>query len=326
LLAWFLLPAILLWNVLARASGQGQPPALRRASLDVVYSSSLMRSVSRNDAIAAIRAWVDSVGRGRGFLLSGNVSIIDDLSEIKKRVQQGTADLVVLDPLEYFELEGLGLLEPAFVGVRGKGDVRVQFLLVARQAGGVTAIRDHRGASLEVQTYSRADLGRKWIEVLLHENGLGPADRFFSSVTSVSKPSAAVLPVFFGKAGAGVVDRISFELMREMNPQLGSQLRVVDTSPALVDGILCIHKQYAEFREELREALWDLHKDPAGRQILLVFKSDELRPVDIQSLERVRDLWTKYRRISETPATPRMAMPSPTGQAGAVRVPLGVKP
>jgi len=291
----------------ALAQQQDAPPGVRRSHLAVLYSSSLFRTVSRNDAIAAMRVWVDTIGQQKGFQLDCSVSVAENEAEIKRLVQEGPSGLVLLDPVEYFELAGLGLLEPAFTGTRGKGDESLQFLLVANREPGLTTVSGLRGKTLAIQTDSRADLGRMWIEVLLHEDGLGPADRFFSSLSLVSTPSAAVLPVFFGKMGAGVVDRASFEVMKEMNPQIGSRLRVLAVSPPLIKDILCVDKRHIEYLEDLMQALRELQQTAAGKQILMVFKSDRLKPVDTEDLERVRALLTKYRLISGKTAASRAA-------------------
>jgi phosphonate transport system substrate-binding protein len=223
--------------------------------------------------------------------------------------------------VEYFELAGLGLLDPAFTGTRGKDDESLQLLLVVNQESGVTTISGLRGKSLAIQTDSRADLNRMWIEVLLHDDGLGPADRFFSSLSSVNTPSAAVLPVFFGKVGAGIVDRASFEVMKEMNPQLGLRLRVLAASPPLIKGILCLDKRPLPYREDLIQGLRDLHQTPAGRQILMVFKSERMKPLDSADLERMRTLCTKYRVISGKTAASKTALTgvAHTSETGGVR-------
>jgi len=307
LLASFLLAPLSFRAVPTATAGQDAPPGLRRAHMEILYSSSLFRTVSKNDAIAAIRVWTETVGRQNGFLLDCSVSVAEDVAEIKRHLQEGLTGMVVLDPVEYFELSGLGLLEPVFTGTRGKGDESLQFLLVANREPGLTTVSGLRGKTLAIQTDSRADLGRMWIEVLLHEDGLGPADRFFSSLSLVSTPSAAVLPVFFGKMGAGVVDRASFEVMKEMNPQIGSRLRVLAVSPPLIKDILCVDKRHIEYLEDLMQALRELQQTAAGKQILMVFKSDRLKPVDTEDLERVRALLTKYRLISGKTAASRAA-------------------
>lgn len=290
---------LLSFQVSIGAAAEPAPaPELRRAHLEVVYSASIFRTLSRNDAMAAIRVWVDTVGRQKGFQLDCKVSVAEDVPELKRRLLAGNTGIVILDPLEYLELEGLGLLEPAFIGVNKEGELPGQFLLIDVQGSGSGAVSGLRGKSLAVEAVSRADLGRKWLEILLREAGLGPADGFFSSMSSVPNPSAAVLPVFFGKLGAGVVDKLSFDVMKEMNPQLGSKLRVVAASPPLLQAILCVDKRHVEHRQQLMESLLELHRDVAGRQILLVFKSNRLIPTAPHALEPVRSLWVKYRRAA----------------------------
>jgi ABC-type phosphate/phosphonate transport system substrate-binding protein len=296
----------------AAAAGQGAPPKLPRVHLDILYSSSLFRTVSRNDAIAALRVISETLTFQNGFMADCNVSVAETLAEIRERLQKGPVGLVLLDPVEYFDLAGLGVLEPTFTGTRGRDDQSLQLLLVASRESAGTTLSGLRGKTLAIQTDSRADLNRMWIEVLLHEDGLGPADHFFSSISSVPNSSAAVLPVFFGKAGGGVVDRASFEVMKEMNPQLASRLRVLATSPPLIKGILCVDKRPIAYREDLMEGLRDLPQTAAGRQILMVFRSDRLKPVNAEDLERVRTLCTKYRLITGKTAA------SKTTDAGAI--------
>jgi ABC-type phosphate/phosphonate transport system substrate-binding protein len=313
LLASVLLGLLSFRGVPAAAAGQDGMPSFPRVHMEILYSSSLFRAVSKNDALASIRAWTEAVSRQNGFALDCNVSVAENVEGIKRRLQEGPISLVLLDPVEYFELAGLGLLEPVFTGTRGKEDESLQFLLVANQEPGLSAISGLRGKTLAIQSDYRAELGRMWIEVLLHDNRLGPADRFFGSVRPVSTPSAAVLPVFFGKLGAGVVDRDSFEVMEEMNPQLASRLRVLAVSPPLIRGILCMDKRPVSYRAELVQGLRDLHRNPAGRQILMVFKSNRLKPVEAEDLERVRTLCTKYQLIVKEATAAGMPVP------GAVR-------
>ena len=326
LLALSLLATFLLRPAAVAAAGQDAPPGIRRAHMEILYSSSLFRTVSKNDAIAAMRVWVDTVGRQKGFLLDCNVSVAEDVAEMKRLVQEHPWSLVLLDPVEYFELAGLGLLEPALTGSSGKDDASLQFLLVANQDSGATTVSGLRGKTLAIQTGSRADMGRVWIEVLVHEDGLGPADRFFISMSSVSTPSAAVFPVFFGKVGAGVVDRTSFEVMKEMNPQLGSRLRVLAVSPPLIKDVLCVDKRHIAYREDLLQALRELHETAEGKQILLVFKSDRMKTVNNEDLERVRTLCAKYLAITGKKAAAKTGEPGLAHRAETGGVHPEVKP
>ena len=110
----------------------------------------------------------------------------------------------------------------------------------------------------------------------------------------VPKPSSACLPVFFRKTDACVLDAENWDLLKEMNPQVGKKLRVIGTSPTFVEGLNCVQVNHKEFRDDLLKALLELHADPQGAQLLLVFRSPKLLPADPQLLQGVRELYTRY--------------------------------
>jgi hypothetical protein len=169
--AFLMLASLLFRAVPATAAGPDATPEARRARLDVVYSGSLFRTVSRNDAIAVTRAWVDTVGKQKGFDLDCSVTVAEDLTE------------------------------------------------------------------------------------------------------------------------------------------LSSKLRVLAEISPLFEGILCARERPVTYREESMEALRELHQDAAGRQILVVFRSERLRPVNSASLARVRTLCATYRRISAQTASSKTVAP-----------------
>jgi ABC-type phosphate/phosphonate transport system substrate-binding protein len=267
----------------------------------MVFSSSLFRSANRNDAITAVRVWGSLVGRSHGFQVDPTVDVVDDVAEIRKRVLAGRVGLLALDAVEYLKLADLTAIEPVFCALRGEGSVPARYLVLVGAESGILSIKDLRGKTIITHANTGANLGQVWLDAMLYDARLGLPDHFFHSVTAVSKSSLAILPVFFGKADAAVVDESSFEIAGEMNPQVGMKLRVLRASPPLAEGLICICKKQIEFREELLEGIRDLHFDVQGKQILMVFGFSRLLPVDAQKLEQVRELWRKHTLLSPPP-------------------------
>jgi phosphonate transport system substrate-binding protein len=142
------------------------------------------------------------------------------------------------------------------------------------------------------------------LDVLLSEGNLGTQKSFFRKVEVVRKPTAAVLPVFFGSRQACVVDRIAFQVMTEMNPQVGATLQIVASSPPYVSSILCLSRKgwpSEHYRDDFQSALRDLHLEPEGRQILMLFKVDRLAPFKESSLDSLKELRNKYNRVLSKP-------------------------
>ena len=212
----------------------------------------------------------------------------------------GAVDLVLLDAVEYLRLADLGL-EPVFAG---KEYTPIEYLLLVNQISNIRGIENLRGKSITFASLTDANLGRMWTEIMLDDRHLGRIENFFGSIKNESKVSAAVLPVFFGKTDAVVVARVSFEVMQEMNPQLKTKMRVLAVSPGFIDGLLCVPRAKRTANSALLKAIAGLQEDVAGQQILMVFRTRQLVPVDGAALERVRGMWTRYLRLPKAAAQP----------------------
>jgi hypothetical protein len=118
-----------------------------------------------------------------------------------------------------------------------------------------------------------------------------------------SKPSAACLPVFFGRTAACVIDAGNLAIMRELNPQLGKQLQPLATSPPLVEVLVALHVQHQKLRFDVLRALLEFDRDPEGRQVLTLLKSSRMTPLALSDLDSVRDLLARYHKLVPAAAT-----------------------
>jgi phosphonate transport system substrate-binding protein len=270
--------------------------------LDMVFSTSLFRAANRNDAIAAVRIWASMIGHAHGFQVDSTVEAVDDMAEIRRRVLAGSVGVLALDAVEYFELADLTAVEPVFCAMKGEGSVPPRYLVLVGANSGISSLEGLRGKTTIIHANTGANLGQVWLDAMLYDARLGRPEHFFRSVETVPKASSAILPVFFGKADAAIVDEGSFDVAREMNPQVGAKLRVLSASPPLVEGLFCICRKQIAFLEEFLESVRDLHLDTQGKQILMVFGFSRLAPVDKPALEPVRELWRKHNLLySQSP-------------------------
>jgi len=287
-------------------------PPLRHEHLDMVFSTSLFRAANRNDAITAVRVWASMVGRSNGFQVDSTVEAVDDVAEVRKRVLAGSAGVLALDAVEYFELSDIPSVEPVFCAMKGDGNVPPSYQLLVGANSGINSLEDLRGKAVIIQANTGANLGKVWLDAMLYDSHLGRPEHFFHSVVVVPKASSAIQPVFFGKADAAIVDSGSFEVSKEMNPQVGAKLRVFSASPPLPEGLFCICRKQIKFLDAFLESVRELHRDPQGRQILMVFGFSRLAPVDKSGLEQVRELWRKDNLLMKLPENaPLAGLPRP---------------
>lgn len=144
-------------------------------------------------------------------------------------------------------------------------------------------------AGKTVRLAGRGDwnVGVEWLNLLLqNEFGKGPVEHFGKcELLDFEEAGDIVLPTFFGRADACLVMRHQFELLCELNPQIGTKLRVVAASPPM-QGLLLVHR--ASFdkvdHEELSDIATKLHTTPDGAQACTLMKIKRLSKVSRENL------------------------------------------
>ena len=309
---------LLLFFALAASSVLAQPTNLVRRPLHVVFTRSTFRNVNPSDAEAAFRVFSQSVMRQQGYDLDTSTRMFDSGAECEAEVKKGLVTLLIIDALEYLSMD-VPDMEPAFVHYE-QGVVLKEYLLLTRRGSELKTLADLRGKDIVILESKSGHLSMAWLEVLLLEQGLGTPDTFFKKVEMANKPSMTALPVFFGNKSACIVDRLSFQTMVELNPQVGSNLVSLAVSAPYLDSITCVTRSgypTERSRQHLMQSLRDLHIEPAGRQILMMFKVDQLVPFKEEYLEGVRNLRAKHARLKAgdpTQARKEPALLSPTGE------------
>ena len=280
-----------------RAGNPPATPGMKSARLHVVASESLFGTVNQNDATASMRTWIEQIGRMAGFRFEARMEIARSIGQMRQSLKDRAVDLLVLDTPDFLALADARLAE-AVMAATSRGQLAAfPYLLLARDASGVRTLAGLRGKRIAVASRTRSNLGLVWLETLLAENRLGRAAGFFGAVDVGYRASSCVLPLFFGKLDACVVDSSNWESLRELNPQLG-RLRVVARSEVLLEGLIAMPVEPHPYRRELIDSMLNLHKTPAGEQLGVAFKTGPLIPVGNEPFESVRALCGRHRRIA----------------------------
>lgn len=214
-------------------------------------------------------------------------------------MKRGEIQLAAVGAWEYSDMDISAVMEPVFVHVEQDRALK-EYLLLTRRDSGLNTLRSLRGKDIVLLENTVSLLSLPWLEVLLAEENLGTKETFFRKAEVVQKPSAAVLPVFFGTRQACVTDRPAYQILTEMNPQVSASLQVVATSQPYVSSIICMSKNgwpSEESKNDFRTALKDLHQDPDGHQILMLFKVERFEPFKEVYLKSLKELRAKHQRL-----------------------------
>jgi phosphonate transport system substrate-binding protein len=233
-----------------------------------------------------------------GYSVEAQVSIQDSIREIQEDMERENLEIITVLSEEYLLLKDRTNYVPLFVPQRG-GHPQEQVVLLVRRDSNVGKIHDLKGGSVAAPKMPGEALGRMWFEVLLARNGLEESSQFLSGIESFRNASRAILSVFFRKMDACIVPRLDFETAAELNPQVAKQLQVIETSLPLTVSVICVRKGSWLGKEDLLSAMKELHTNPRGEQMLMMFKTERLASFDPAYLEGTQDISDDYQRLEQ---------------------------
>lgn len=285
----------------AIARPQGVDDGLVPVGLQVGFTRSSFLGVNEADARAAFKVFSAKVGERRGYEITPTIRVFNDLTELMKEIELGTQDLLILESWDYLTLSPIGKMPVEFVTVE-QGVMMEDYLVLVRADTDYSNLGDLEGRHVIVLDSTNSNIGKHWLRTELMALGVLDPRAFFNRFEIREKPSQVVLPVFFGNADACVVDRSGFEIMAELNPQVGKMLRVMTRSDAYLDTVACVRLNGWEdpkHRTDLIAALQELTQDPAGQQIMSLFRFNELIKFENEFLDTVRVLHRRHDTFAE---------------------------
>lgn len=274
-------------------------PGLTRSYLRVSASESVFANVNQTDAVASMKIWSEQIGKSRGLQLDAKVGIAQSMAQMRQSLKERMVDLLVLDTPDYLTLAETNLLDAVFAGTNRGQLAAYPYLLLVDDPSGAMPLAGLREKRVVVTSRTKSNLGLIWLETLLAENRLGRASTLFGGLEINYRSSQCVMPLFFHRIDACVIDSGNWEAMKELNPQLG-RLHVVAYSEPFLEGAVAMPIQPHPHQAELIASLLNMHKTPAGEQLGIVFKIGPLVRVNKAQFESVRVLRNKYRRLVET--------------------------
>lgn len=286
---------LLFGPVASRADSSGTAPAPFR----IGFSSSLFTDVNENDATAAVKIWSDLIADERAFPVDPQTAIFKNLDALRRALRDGRVDAVGMDTIEYGALRDEIRFDPLFFTFED-GSPTERYVLLAHRDGPVRAPADLEGKRLRIHRNARTCLALVWLDILLAEQGRGRAADIAADITWETQLSKVVIPVFFQQSDACVTTRRGFDLMRELNPQLGTNLVVLAESPRIVTRIFVFRADFqTPFREQIISSVDSLDESVAGKQVLNLFQTEDLRKKSAALLDSALEMIDAHERLEE---------------------------
>ena len=261
--------------------------------LNIGYSSKAFLDVDIKDASAALNVWVNEWSEKEGFTAENH--IYDDMGTFVKDFRNNKLDFGIVKSLDYLRIRNQLDTELAFTHAKG-GKKTIKYLLLVRSDSGVSDVMDLRNRKLTLRKGD--DIGRLFLNTYLLKNKQPEVDNFFGSVEQKGRSSQVVLSVFFGQADACIISDLSLKTMTELNPQVGEKLKIIASSPEFIEGVNFFRKGYDEKNKTIVLDRSKKLKDTArGKQIMLLFKFEEVVSLQERDLETLKKLMHEYERL-----------------------------
>ncbi len=258
--------------------------------LNVGYSSRVFADSDTRDAEIAMGLWSRELSRSMGLNTTPNTIIFKTKEEIREAVRREAINIISLSALEFLEIRDTVPLTPIIIASNNRGSEREQ-LLIVRNNSRIKNILDLRDKTIFLPPAGKYQASHIWLNVLLLRKGFRSSASFFRQIKEASKPSQAIMSLFFGTIDAVIVSRGAFDTARTLNPQLGQRLAIIAESKSLVGDITCIPSSTdALFRNVIETAALNLHKTTIGRQIFTLFQIDRVIPYHQEYLSGLENL------------------------------------
>lgn len=277
------------------AAAVSAPPGGESARLGMYMK--IARDLNRADARTALEVWAEELTRK--FQVPSEVTFYADIATLCRDFEVGRVNMVIADAMTFvrhFKSEELA------DGFTTKLHSDASLLLLAR-AG--TAKPDLTGK--RVAKITNDDISATYLETLcLRQHGRACQDLPIT-VVPVSNNHQAMTRLLFNQVDMALVNRHGYELATELNPQLAHAGQVVNE--------LAFDTQYfgffsarvdPAFRRFALRSIPTTHQEVRGRQMLDVFKVEQVALADPTALQPFYQLEKEYRDLKARAARKAM--------------------
>lgn len=264
---------------------------LEKEELVIALIDTAFDGLSKNDAEAAFKAYVRTVGSSYGYDVTAHVVYFSNEADFITLSRKRRPDVVFFDTWNWVGITGISYLEPLMVTMHD-GQVGERYLLLSKKFDKNSGLSSLKGSAVNVFSGQSSHLGERWLESFIHLQTGQRKDAFFSEITKDNDAMQVILPVFFEKKELAVIPENKFKLMTELNPQMAT-LSIVASSELFVSGIICMKKKgwsSERFHQILLTGMQEIHLKTSGRQLMTLLKLNQLVPFKPQYLDTVRQL------------------------------------
>jgi phosphonate transport system substrate-binding protein len=276
----------------------------KRSLLLVAISVETLAGENVNDARAAYRVWLREVANQYGVKTAEPVpDIFISSDDLIRDVRQDTIDCYGVTALEFAKIADL--TDPDSLVVQDYFSDGMEYVLIVHNQSRFKSLSDLRGANIISHHHRDMVLLQPWLSTTLADNNLPAPESFFASQKFNASLTQVVLPVFFRRFDGACLARQNWETAKELNPQLGRDLRPLLVSPKVIPIVFGFRRgTNPNSRKALIDSIQRISTITAGAQIVALYQSKGFVVRSISAMKTTLEMIRKYDRLKAQQAGP----------------------
>lgn len=258
------------------------------------YYPSVSQIASRSDILVSLTYWTQELSH-RFEMQVVPVQLYDDIEFMAKAFEKGDINLAVAPPMSVAIHFDRNSLAECLMATRANDKLDAT-LLVTRLKLDRNAIGELRGKHILMP--HNDELAEIFLNLLTLKEANIPYSKFFAKVTFGDTAKRMLLDVFFDKAEAAIVNQATYELMLELNPQLGEKIRIVADLPQKSRNYGFVQRDYI-FHKRVAENYLKIADTLRGQQLLAVYQQEKMVFCDNKDLNSFDALYAEYRNLQK---------------------------
>jgi len=224
------------------------------------------------------------------------IKIFDTDDELAEMVKEGKVDAIFSNILKINLLRKY-LNFNATYAVQIGPVLRSRYYLLVQKDSGITSVQQLRNKKINIPNGHAA--GELFLDVLLLQQNLPVKETFFAQIKHSKESNSAVVNLFFNKADAALVTDFTFDMAKELNPQVGKKLEILSSSDPMVNIVVAYHKDFPQSRiDDFEPNIWNMHKRPEVLQIMERFRYQGLKRLSERDIKKIQLMSEEYLKLT----------------------------
>jgi len=250
-------------------------------------SSDALRSA---DFKIGMEVWVKELARNHD--IHTHVRYYSDPKKLYEDFRDGAINMAVATPLVFVKYFDTSLMLPGIVGFKTSKEKSSQTLLLVRKEDISKPLKNMLQRTVAVSKL--ADSGKLYVRYLGLKHGIETPIRFLETKNG----GQAILKLFFGKSDVAITSQATYDIARELNPQVGERIVPYKRVDLPIGS-------YAYIRKGIDPRLYDdiiryslqIPETTRGKQVLVMFQTDTVETCTLKDLETTRRLYQEYTKL-----------------------------